>query len=465
MSETLRNYIESHFSFKPNKNQLRDLERLIFEIKQRENITLEALADYLKKHSAFDKYSGRNRFFAIKNSLIKRRYPLTNSHEKIDTKKIYLPKVRGYLPENWKVSVPFKPLKVFVEKEVRGSYLVDNFRIIFPGVRIEEINLYSDYLKKNKFTLSQLKKPLVFIIKEKWDFLKPCPCTPAHVGCGYWILNLGFGCPFDCSYCFLQCYANFPGIMLPANLDDFFAQFDKFYKKLRHPIRIGTGEFCDSLALDTITGYTKALIPYFRDKRVLFELKTKSACIENILNIEASPNIIISWSLNPQEIIAKEEHATATLAQRLEAARRVQEKGYGIAFHFDPIIHCEGWQDLYKEVIEEIYRAVKPPFAWISLGTLRSHRDLKTIVEQRFTQSSIFRGELLLGDDKKLRYPKFLREEIYSNMTAWLRKHEEQTPLYLCMEDSSMWKILGNNLDCAKKVEHYLLESNVNNVF
>ncbi len=457
MLKNIEKIIQESFNFRPNHNQLRDIKRLVHEITLREDITTQKLISELATEpSITEKYSGRNRFFAIKDTLIKRRYPLTSSCEKIDTKKVFMTPVKDPLKDNWQVKDVFKPLEVFVEKDVEKSYLVDNFKNKFPRVKIKYIDYYSQYLKKNKFKLSDLKKPIVFIVKERWDFIKPCPCTKQHVRCGYWILNLGFGCPYDCSYCFLQHYTNFPGIILPGNLDDFFIRFDKFHKTLKSPIRIGTGEFCDSLALDHITEYSKKLIPYFKDKKVSFELKTKSNNIENLLRIQAPDNIVIGWSLNPQNLASQEELGAAPLEERLKAAQKIQQHGYKIAFHFDPIIHSKNWDQQYHEVVDKIYSYVKPPLAWISLGTLRCNRQLKTAVELRFPKSKIFEGELLLGEDKKLRYPEFIRRKIFKSMIKYIRKHDKNTPLYLCMENKDLWQLITDKLSTAD-IEKYLL--------
>ncbi|MCM8831123.1 MAG: radical SAM protein [Candidatus Omnitrophica bacterium] len=452
MIENLKEIIEKEFQFFPNNNQLTDLERLIYEIQHRENITLTDVINYLKNNPQISKFSGRNKFFILKESLIKRRFPITVQFQKIDTKTVYLPKLTKPLKDTWKISKKFTPLKIYIENEVKESSLAKNFLINFPNIEFEIITSYSDFVKKNKFTLSDFKKPFVFIIKEKADFFKPCPCTKYHIRCGYWILNLGFGCPFDCSYCFLQHYTNSPGLVFPANLEDFFAQFEKVLKNLKKPIRLGTGEFCDSLALDHITEYTKKLIPYFKNKDVFFELKTKSSNIKNLLELDGTKNIVISWSLNPKEIIEAEEIATASLEERLFAAKEIQKKGYSIGFHFDPIILFDNWQSLYEKLLEQLYKTLTPPFAWISLGTLRSNRKLKTIVEQRFENSKIFYGELLVGIDKKLRYPKFMRYDAYSKMINWIRKYDTKTPIYLCMEDKEMWqKLFKKDLFCVEK--------------
>ena len=456
MIDSLKEKIEKSFLFRPNKNQLRDLERLIFEIIRRENCSLDGIISYLKTNSDSEKYNGRNKFFALKNALIRRRFPLTAEKEKIDTKRIFLNQIQQPLKDNYTVHEDFKPSKIFVEKEVKNSYLVRNFSRKFPDIKIEEINLYSDYLNTSRFHISRLKEPIVFLVKEKWDFLKPCPCTKVHLSCGYWVLNLGFGCPFDCSYCFLQCYANFPGIVLPANIEDFFTEFDTLEKKLKKPIRIGTGEFCDSLALDEITEYSTKLIPYFKDKNVFFELKTKSNKISNLLKITPAKNIVISWSLNPLSIIEREEIATASLKERLDAARKIQQKGYNIAFHFDPIFYSDAWQQIYTQTISDLYSQLTPPFAWISLGTLRSNRRLKTTNELRFPKSNIFYGELFVGEDKKLRYPSFLRRKIYENMVKWIKAYDRQSPVYLCMENKDMWSILQKS--SSMEIEKYLLQ-------
>ena len=454
----LKNILEKEFQFLPNFNQIRDLKRLAYEICLIKNIKLSDLIKELKENPHITKAGGRNKFFVIKEHLINLRFPLTKKFSQIDTRTIYLSELKKpfencFHPSREKVI----PEKVFVEKEVRNSYLMKRIKELFPSIEIQEVAYYSEYLKTHKFNPADFKRPMFFIVKERWDFIKRCPCTKGVLSCNYWIFNLGFGCPLDCSYCYLQVYSNFPGIILPSNLDDFFNKFEEFYKKLKRPIRIGTGEFCDSLALDDITQYSKKLVNFFKNKNLFFELKTKSKNINNLLEIEPSSNIVISFSLNPQRIIEKEELATASLEERIESAKRVQEKGYSLGFHFDPIIYFDSWERLYKEVIDKLYQELKPPFTWISMGTLRGPKKLKDIAERRFPQSRIFYRELFLGEDKKLRYPKFLRKEIYKKVLTWIREKDGKTPVYLCMEDREIWQGMDRKFNSSFDVERYLL--------
>ena len=97
-------------------------------------------------------------------------------------------------------------------------------------------------------------------------------------GCGYNLINLGFGCRFECEYCFLQQYQNLHAILLPANLQEFLDKIDaaSFHKGPFSRPRMGSGEFTDSLVFDDLTHYSHTLVPFFRARPHLqFEFKTK----------------------------------------------------------------------------------------------------------------------------------------------------------------------------------------------
>ncbi|MCM8813925.1 MAG: hypothetical protein NC924_08355 [Candidatus Omnitrophica bacterium] len=455
-----RRKVEEIFSVALNHNQWQEIERLLYEISRREHRPVESIIQTLRTAAGIAAATGRAKFFALKQHLLQRRFPRAAQEEQLAASAVFLPPLphtdAGAFRRGGNA---FVPEMIYVEAAVAGSALARRFQKLFPATPCRELSHHGEYLREHKFSLSRLKTPLVFITRESYDFIRPCPCTKAHLSCGYWILNIGFGCPYDCSYCFLQQYSNFPGIVLPANLDDFFANFAAFYKKIGRPVRIGTGEFCDSLALDHITGYAPALADFFRDKPVFFELKTKSDNVSRLLEIPGSPQVIVGWSLNPQPYIAAEEIGTASLAARLAAAQRARERGYGLAFHFDPIIAAADWTSRYREVIDLLYQRLRPPFRWISLGTLRGTRTLKSAWERRFPDSDIFYGELLLGEDKKLRYPKFLRIELYQTMLRWIRAYDRRTPVYFCMEDRQIWDLAGATISDSRQAEEYLLRN------
>ena len=127
--------------------------------------------------------------------------------------------------------------------------------------------------------------------------------------------------------------------------------------------------------------------------------------------------------------------------QRLEAARRCQEAGYPLGFHFDPIIEYPGWEEDYRGLIEELFRHVDPRgVIWISLGTLRYPPGLERVIRERFPATEVLQGELLPAEDGKFRYLKPLRIGIYRRVVSWLREHYEDLFIYLCMEREDVWQ-------------------------
>ena len=285
------------------------------------------------------------------------------------------------------------------------------------------------------------KKTLV-LRRYKGRFFKPCPGTKEYRCCGYHVLATGFNCPMDCVYCILQTYLNQPWISAFINISDLQAELAAVLAG-NQPMRVGSGEFTDSLALDRITQLSQILVPLFaqHDKAVL-ELKTKSAVVGNLAGLAHNGHTIIAWSLNSPEIMRRHELRAATLAERLEAAKKCADWGYRLAFHFDPLIIHPGWQEGYRHTIRTLFKTVPAAaIAWISLGALRFPPPLKDIALTRFPQTAIYRHEFIGGLDGKRRYFRPRRVELYKFIYQELQKYVvPDTCVYFCMESDEIWR-------------------------
>jgi spore photoproduct lyase len=284
----------------------------------------------------------------------------------------------------------------------------------------------------------------LFLCRNRGQFFKPCPGTRVYRCCNYHILNIGMNCPMDCVYCILQAYLNKPWLSHFVNIVDMFQEIDQnLMSDPERYFRIGTGEFTDSLALDALTHLSTRLIHYVAGKKqIILELKTKSACIDNLKGLPHSGRVIISWSLNAPAIMKKEELRTASLDQRLAAARKCAEWGYKLAFHFDPIIEHPGWKEGYSNTIDCLFsRVPSDAIAWISLGALRYLPLLKTIGTERFPVSRIFYQEFIEGLDGKARYFRAHRSELYKYVYDRIKNRASgNTCIYFCMESDEIWK-------------------------
>ncbi len=291
--------------------------------------------------------------------------------------------------------------------------------------------------------LSAGKRHLL-LCRNRGTFFKPCPGTREYRCCNYQVLNIGMNCPMDCVYCILQAYLNNPWLSFFVNVEDLFAELETaLTAEPQRFFRIGTGEFTDSLALDSLTHLSPQLVRFMaKQHNAVLELKSKSVNIENLQGLDHGGRSLVAWSLNSPAIMTREEIRTATLQERLEAAARCAQWGYKLAFHFDPIIVHEGWEAGYQSTIERLFAVVPAAsIAWISLGALRYLPSLKQIAADRFPQSRFFYQEFIDGLDGKRRYFRSERVAMYRLLLDHLQRYADpRTCIYFCMENDTIWR-------------------------
>jgi spore photoproduct lyase len=257
------------------------------------------------------------------------------------------------------------------------------------------------------------------------------------------VINLYLGCPLNCAYCILQAYLNAPYVMINVNIEEIFSALDKVLSEnMDKNFRIGTGELGDSLVYDPLTGFSEKFISFFSGyKNAVFEIKTKTDFIENVLKTESPGNIVCGFSMNPQAVISREEEYASSLKERLDAVKKLAARGYKLAFHFDPIVNIRNWKEEYFDVIKMIFTDVRTEdIAWISLGTMRYTRELKKAMEYNYPDSGLLLDEFAECRDEKFRYFKGIRAPIYKNIFDFIKSFDKNLSVYLCMESPELWK-------------------------
>jgi spore photoproduct lyase len=427
---------------KAGPNKIKEVVRLVFEIGKRDRKPYAQVLSLIP--------AGMKHFPEVKSFLLGTRYPGAVKHREAVNVPLCEVQIDPTLAVRTEGEACIRPKKVFIERGARDYPLVRRFRELLPEAFFSVIPSYREFVKSTPFSAQAFNQRTenFFIVKEQYDFFKKCPCTPGVVACGYHNVNLGFGCPYDCSYCFLQNYTNAPGIVFPANIEDFFASFAAYPQG----IRVGSGETADSLVYDHLTGFSPLIVDFFRGRQdSVFEFKTKSANIGLLLKTVPSPNIVVGWSVNPERIIKEEEHFTASLKDRLAAAGQCVKAGYKVAFHFDPVFHYPGWRKDYADLAGAIFERISPhQIAWISLGTLRMTAGQKKTIESRFPSSAILNEELFTAPDGKIRYAAFIRRDIYTEMLKCICHYAPEVPVYLCMEPLGMWKEINHFMSNKK---------------
>lgn len=275
-------------------------------------------------------------------------------------------------------------------------------------------------------------------------FLRPCPGTRHYRCCGYQILHIGENCPLSCSYCILQAYFGDPTLKVWANWDDLEAEVVTALRaQPGRRLRLGTGEFTDSLALEPLTGLSAWLVELLAPHpNAVLELKSKVADLSWLPAVRDPRRVLAAWSVNAPQVIAAEEGGPrADLAQRLAAARTCAEAGVRVCLHFDPILHFPGWEAGYQEAVEAIASTLRPEqVAYVSLGSFRGMPQLVAAIRERHPEARYALAELVPGLDGKLRLLRPLRTRQLAYVAGLLRQVGFGGRLYLCMESDPVWQ-------------------------
>ncbi len=359
---------------------------------------------------------------------------------------------------------PFTPEAIVVETNSLESAIFRRLRQNLPEVpfTIVDEGATGGAASAERADLFGSAKKRLVIATHKGEFLKKCPGSDGQVCCNYFVINFASNCSMDCRYCYLQEYlSSSPALKVFSNTGDLLREAEELLSQHRRFFfRIGTGELTDSLALDPYIGFSRDIVPFFAEQpNALLELKTKSDCVDDLLTIDPKDRIVVAWSMNPQRMIELHEQGTASLDERLAAARRCQEAGYRLAFHFDPMIEYPGWERDYEDTAERLFASIDwRRIAWLSMGVLRITPALKRTMRQRFSSTSLLTGEQVLCPDGKLRYFQPLRVAMYKKMLAWMRRAAPTVKVYLCMESKEVWQqVYGYAPSCEKELGMHLV--------
>lgn len=338
--------------------------------------------------------------------------------------------------------------KIYVDEKSVDSNIAQRIFKYFPPAQIEIVKEqpWSDLkgsLSAREFDRS---KKNIFVTPFAGTFFKRCPGASQKTTltcCNYYVLNLGSQCNMNCSYCYLQSYLNTPVMKIYSNIDQALQELEVMAQDHGQlPYRVGTGEIIDSLSLDELTLYSRALIEFFgKYPRWTLEFKTKSDRVDQFLDLGPAANVVVSWSMNAAHIIESEEHGTARLEQRMAAAQKCVRAGLPVAFHIDPIIWYPEWKTGYSNLVKEITTQFEPDQVHvISMGSLRFQPEQRHMMRERFGYKSyVTQAEMFPSEGNKLRYDSSLRKEMFDFILDEFRRHSKSWKIFLCMETPETW--------------------------
>jgi len=264
----------------------------------------------------------------------------------------------------------------------------------------------------------------------------------------YWHFSPYGFCFYGCKYCYLAGTLGVwhsPAIKIFVNLEEIIQEINRTADRLAAPTAFYLGKLQDGLALDTLTGYSEMLVPFFAQHRFARQvILTKSDQVERLLKLDHQGHTILSWSLNPPEIAMLFESNAPGVKNRIRAMQKCAEKGYPVRAVIMPVIPVSGWQDYYSSFIKNLVEGV--PLSRLTMGGICIYKNARKLMAHRLGAENaisinIDRGSGLL--DGRARYAPEIRLEIYSHIINTARKVRPNLEMALCLEEPQVWEAVG----------------------
>ncbi|MEE8431536.1 MAG: DNA photolyase [Candidatus Desulfatibia sp.] len=288
--------------------------------------------------------------------------------------------------------------------------------------------------------LAKPERPKMKLVSQASDkkILGWCPvASEKTLCCNLHNIDVVENCLYGCSYCTIQTFYDGHAIQ-DADLAEKLAKIELEPGRYYH---ITTGQASDSLAWGDKNGMLSLMCDFaHKHPDILLEFKTKSANIAPLLRLDVPPNIVCSWSLNPEIIITNEEHFTASLDERLAAAQKVADNGIKTAFHFHPMIHYQGWEQDYPALATKIMVRFNPQnVLFISFGAVTFIKPVLKKIRERGENTRIHQMELVPDPHGKLSNSDEIKIKLFRSLYRAFKPWHDQVFMYLCMERAEYW--------------------------
>jgi spore photoproduct lyase len=268
----------------------------------------------------------------------------------------------------------------------------------------------------------QKRKPSLVLAAKRGRLVLPAPYGIGGDRNFYFshVLN----CLYDCRYCFLQGMYRSAHYVLFVNYEDF---RDAILRTAEaspgEEVYFFSGYDGDSLALDSISGFADAFLPFL-------ELRTKSVAIRPLLARDAFPNCVVAFSFTPEVFSNALEHGVPPIDQRIAAAAKLAERGWRIGLRFDPLLHAPGYETLYRELFERVFASIPlDSIHSVGFGAFRLPRDYFTRMARLYPEVRLL--ALPLEERKGMvSYASAIEEEVMGFCRESLRERVPERQLF-----------------------------------
>jgi len=312
---------------------------------------------------------------------------------------------------------------IYVESSVRKHDRVSRILERFPKAAVVECERYTEIFNRSAqdFRLQKRRPGLILAKKHGETVLAAPPDYSIGRRENHYFSHM-LNCLYDCRYCFLQGMYRSAHYVHFVNFEDFEEGINEIREHAEEPPCVFSGYDCDSLAMESLTGFAEHFLPFFADRPDSWlELRTKSLNVKLLQEREAIPNVIPAFTMTPETIAREVEHGAPPSEKRLNRVETLTQQGWNVGLRLDPLIPWPRFADLYREMIEEIFsRVASERIHSVTLGPMRFPKSMHDRILKLYPEEKLFALEEMSLRDGQMTYPAEIEDELVERVTGQL---------------------------------------------
>jgi len=267
--------------------------------------------------------------------------------------------------------------RVYVEEAVRSHPRTTRLLERFPKAQVVMIDDYKNVFGRGGQDFWKQKASMSLVIGRKREGLlyRGNDFLQSNLSPNFCYNTTVLNCPYDCHYCYLQGMYPSGHLVAFVNLEDFFAAAEQFARVRPVPgetVALAISYDADLLAFEGVTGFVAEWTEWARQRDdFLVEVRTKSAAMRFVREVEPTDRIRLVWTLSPEEICHRYESGAPALGHRLAALRAAADRGWRVGICVDPVLRVSNWQDVYARFAETLKAEVPWGVERLEIGVFR----------------------------------------------------------------------------------------------
>ncbi len=325
---------------------------------------------------------------------------------------------------------------LYIEESVSEHFRTQEIVARYPAAQKIYIEKYSEVFNPHaqNFRLQKQNPALILAAKQNKKVLSTPTQYETGGGANYYFSHM-LNCLYDCRYCFLQGMYRSANYLLFVNYEDFVEDIKKhaqIHKNDDKPAWFFSGYDCDSLAFEPVTKFADFFLPEFELlPNCVLELRTKSTQIRSLVDRNVVPNVVVAYSLSPQEVASAIEIGAPSTEKRLDALVKLQQHGWRIGIRFDPIIWHQDYQIHYKTLVEQVFSQLDPSkIDSITLGGFRLPKGYYKTMRSLYPEHGLFSAGLT-EQQAMVSYQPEIEQEVFNSVSEFIRTFVDESKLFV----------------------------------